>query len=196
MPNLIDSLSVLIGSRTAADELLNRTTIAHLAAASLDELTLFLPEPAARRVHAAMHLGRATLSPRSGESVLMTAEAAYAHIYPFLTGLETEHLLLVCCDINARAVHTEVVAKGTTSSFGTRLGDVFAPAVRHRASAIILAHNHPKGTAKPSKADLLLTSQVLKASDLLGIEFLDHLVVANTKYTSIRLNHWTEVESL
>ena len=196
MSDLIESLSVLVGSRKVADELLTRTTVAHLAIASLDELQSFLSTRAARQVHAAMRLGRAALEPMSEDSALTTAAAAFAHIYPFLAGLETEQLLLVCCDIRARPIHTEVLAKGTTNCFESRLSDVFAPAVRHRASAIILAHNHPAGTVKPSKSDLWLTSKVMKAAELLGIELLDHLVVANTKFTSIRLNHWTEVESL
>lgn len=196
MPDFIDALSTLVGSRKAADELLTRTSIAHLASANLDELRSFLSERSARRVHAAMRLGRAVLKPVNEDDAIMTAAAAYAHIYPYLTGLETEHLLLVCCDISARPIHTEVVAQGAANFFSSRMTDVFTPAVRHRASAIILAHNHPAGTSEPSKSDLRLTSQVMKAAALMGIDFLDHLVVANTTFTSIRLHHWPEVEKL
>lgn len=193
-PAWVDDLITLVGSRTAA-EVMKHTTLPHLAAATLSELQSFLPDRAARKVYAAMRLGRRALEPRRDDEAITCAEKAYAHIYPYVAGLETEHLLLVCCDVRYRPIHTEVIAQGVVNSVSGRLADLFVPAVRHRASAIILAHNHPSGSVEPSTADVLMTNNVLKAAELIDITLLDHLVVANTGFHSLR-DHWPDLGKL
>lgn len=66
--------------------------------------------------------------------------------------------------------------RGTTA---VELGEVFREAFKHGADAIIVAHNHPSGDPKPSKADMHLTSTLQSAAQLLGIKFLDHLILGS-----------------
>jgi len=66
--------------------------------------------------------------------------------------------------------------RGTTA---VELGEVFREAFKHNADAIIVAHNHPSGDPKPSKADLHLTSTLQSAAQLLGTKFLDHLILGS-----------------
>ena len=68
-------------------------------------------------------------------------------------------------------------ARGTTA---VELGEVFREAFKHNADAIIVAHNHPSGDPKPSKADLHLTSTLQSTAQLLGIKFLDHLILGSS----------------
>jgi DNA repair protein RadC len=62
--------------------------------------------------------------------------------------------------------------------------EVFGPALERRAAAIVLAHNHPSGTAAPSPEDVSFTRQMTRAGALLGVPLVDHLVVARRGYFS------------
>ncbi len=64
--------------------------------------------------------------------------------------------------------------------------EVFRPAITRGAAAIILVHNHPSGDVTPSREDLNLTARLVEAGRLLGIEVLDHLIVAESRYLSFR----------
>lgn len=78
----------------------------------------------------------------------------------------------ICKPILVSLGHT----RGTTA---VELGEVFREAFRHNADAIIVAHNHPSGDPKPSKADLHLTTTLQSAAQHLGVKFLDHLILGS-----------------
>ena len=63
--------------------------------------------------------------------------------------------------------------------------DIFTEAIKMQAQRLILVHNHPSGDPKPSKEDILLTSRIKEASMLLGISFLDHVIIGNNNYESV-----------
>ena len=64
--------------------------------------------------------------------------------------------------------------------------EVFSPAVRRGAAAVIVAHNHPSGDPEPSDEDILLTERLLESSRILGIRLVDHVIIGNGRYTSLR----------
>jgi DNA repair protein RadC len=64
--------------------------------------------------------------------------------------------------------------------------EVFAPAVRRGAAAVIVAHNHPSGDPEPSEEDILLTNRLLESSRILGIRLVDHVIIGSGRYTSFR----------
>ncbi len=68
--------------------------------------------------------------------------------------------------------------------------EVYKPAIARSAAAIIVAHNHPSGNARPSGDDLDLTARLDRCGELLGVALLDHLVVGDTEVTSIREYGW------
>ncbi len=181
----LEYLAVLLSSRKLALSLLERTTLAHLSSAEVSELERFLPPTFARRLHAAMRLGAAVLMPELPES-LNSPKAAFAHIFPFLAGAETERMLVVCCNSQFQPLHTEVVAQGAVNTVSTLGVDLFAPVIRHRAQAIFLAHNHPSQDPTPSVGDIRSTEQMLRVAEVLGVRLLDHLVVGGRAYRSIR----------
>ena len=63
---------------------------------------------------------------------------------------------------------------------------MFADAIADRAAAVILAHNHPSGSLEPSEEDLRLTRQLVEAGKILGIDVLDHIIVAKRGYVSLK----------
>jgi DNA repair protein RadC len=143
-----------------------------------------MPGRIARRFHAAIHLAKTAIAPVRSASI-ETQSAGYAHVYPFFVGRETECFVSVACDIRYKVIATEVIAEGLPDAVDVRIADIFALAIRHRAVALLVAHNHPSGDPTPSEYDHELTRALLVAGELLGIRLIDHLVVAGSSYRSI-----------
>ena len=82
------------------------------------------------------------------------------------------------------AVHE--ISRGTLNSSLLHPREVFKPAVLHNAAAIICFHNHPSGDKTPSEMDINITNRLVKAGDILGIEILDHIIVTDNGYASLK----------
>jgi DNA repair protein RadC len=79
-----------------------------------------------------------------------------------------------------------MVTLGVLDSSLAHPREVFAAAIRDRASSILLVHNHPSGDPTPSPDDLAITKQLVGAGKLVGIPLLDHVIVAGDRYVSLR----------
>lgn len=180
----LEALASLVGSLRKARALLAQTTLRHLAAAPPSELEHLLPRETGRRFHAALRLARVVLSPEPPGTLAGPADA-YAHLHPYLAGREAERFVAVACDCRYQALATTIVAEGSPASVEVRPADVFAGAVRHRAVAIVLGHNHPSNQTTPSLEDYELTKRLVEVGRLLGIEVLDHLVVGGDGFWSL-----------
>ena len=103
-------------------------------------------------------------------------------------GRQDEHLYLFC--INARGTLKALVVlhKGIEDRALFSMSKLLLEVLRYRPSAILLAHNHPGGTMRPSQADILCTQQVIEAMIPLGVPLLDHLIVAGRQAISMREN--------
>jgi DNA repair protein RadC len=97
-----------------------------------------------------------------------------------------EVLLVILRDIKTHLIHCEKVSVGTLSEVLVHPREVFHPAVRHKAHSLILAHNHPSGDPRPSRADLELTRHLLQSSYVMGIGLADHLIVGSNSFVSLR----------
>jgi len=82
-------------------------------------------------------------------------------------------------------VHDEVISIGTLTSNVVHPREVFQPALSHGAVAVIVAHNHPSGLLAPSAEDIEVTRQLIAAGKILGIDLLDHLIIAGDDYKSV-----------
>ena len=67
-----------------------------------------------------------------------------------------------------------------------RVGELFKDAVRRNSAAVIIVHNHPSGDPTPSPEDVLVTREIVSAGKLLDIDVLDHLVIGDGRYVSMR----------
>ena len=132
-----------------------------------------MPTELAAKVSAAVDLLRTRIETAEDAYPLFRAAIPIVKDYEgfFVLPIDKERRP-ICKPILISLGHT----RGTTA---VELGDVFGEAFKHNADAIIVAHNHPSGDPKPSKADLHLTSTLQSAAQLLGIKFLDHLVVGS-----------------
>jgi len=99
---------------------------------------------------------------------------------------DKEHFWVFHLDVRNRIKLIELVSLGTLNSSLVHPREVFTRAVGERSAQIIIAHNHPSGEHTPSDEDIGLTKRLAKAGTLLGIELIDHLVVAGEGYTSLK----------
>ncbi len=100
--------------------------------------------------------------------------------------LDQEVLRVVLLNTKNQVVRFVDVYKGSLNSSLVRISEVFKEAVRVNAAAIIVAHNHPSGDPTPSPEDGRVTEQIVAAGKLLEIEVLDHLVIGERSYVSLR----------
>lgn len=97
-----------------------------------------------------------------------------------------EHFVVFFLDTQNQVVKREVVSVGTLNASLIHPREVFEPAVKHLASHVVVAHNHPSGSLEPSEEDLQVTRRLTEAGFLLGIEVLDHVIVTAKSYSSLK----------
>jgi DNA repair protein RadC len=114
------------------------------------------------------------------------AKEAYELVRHDLAGQKQEMLMVVLKDVKGRLIALKKVSIGTLSDVLVHPREVFFPAVRHKASSLILAHNHPSGDPTPSKADLELTKHLIRSSQVMGIHLDDHLIIGSGSFVSLR----------
>jgi DNA repair protein RadC len=134
---------------------------------------------------AAVELGRRSLKATDTRPRLRTPAEIYAYLSPTLSGLRREVFHVLCFNPRNVLLSDARVAEGTINSCPVDPREVFAAALNARASAIVLAHNHPSGDPEPSAQDVALTSQLSEGARLLGIKILDHVVVGDGSYASL-----------
>lgn len=148
------------------------------------------------RLLAARELGR-RLAERSGAgpATIASADDAWRLLAPRLEGLDRERFVAVLLSRKHAVLGVEVVAIGTLDATIVHPREVFKPAIRRSAAAVLLAHNHPSGDPTPSPEDHALTRRLLQAADVLGLQVLDHLVIGAGRYVSLRetTGLWREV---
>lgn len=122
---------------------------------------------------------------RPGQALRSPAEVAAA-FHPRLRDAPHERFVAVLLDGRHRVLRDVVVSQGTLTASLVHPREVFRPALREAAAALILIHNHPSGDPSPSREDAEVTRRLARAGRLLGIEVLDHVVVAEQGYASLR----------
>lgn len=183
------------GSRTrsaldVATDLLGRLgTLDRLAGASPQELcrTGGIGEVKALHLLAAFELGRRlrALPPRSRPAIRGPADAA-ALVVEDLRFSETERFVVLLLNTRHEVLDKVELAHGGLASSPIHPREVFKVAVRESAAALILVHNHPSGDPTPSRADLAMTTRLCRAAGVMGIPILDHLIVGDGRYVSLR----------
>lgn len=146
--------------------------------------TLDIPLAKACQIVASFELGRRAYQNKAGKPVfLRTAAQAFEHLGG-MAHLQKEQLRGLYLNSRFQLVHEEIISIGSLTANIVHPREVFQPALEHGAAAVIVAHNHPSGSLEPTAADREVTSQLVQAGRVLGIELLDHLVVAGDEYRS------------
>lgn len=134
---------------------------------------------------AAVELGRRAASAEEVAPRFDRPETVYSYLrwrVPF----NREEIRIFLLDARLRLLAEEIVSRGGAAWTQVTPADVFGPALRRGARAVVLAHNHPTGDADPSPSDCHTTRRLEDAGTLLGIEILDHVVIGRRNFYSFR----------
>lgn len=173
-----------------AEHLLERQSgLAGLGCATAEDLEQVkgIGEAKAITVLAAIELGRriAVLEP-SQRVTIRTPDDVASMLMPRFRYESREHFLAVLLSTKNHVLKTAVISIGSLNASIVHPRELFREAINSRAAAVILVHNHPSGDPTPSPEDIALTRKLVEAGNLLDIPVLDHLVLGDGKYISLK----------
>lgn len=117
---------------------------------------------------------------------LLSPEAVAQYFMEDMRHLKYEQAILLLLDIKNRIIKDVVLSKGNGNCTTILPRDIFIMAVKYEAYHYILLHNHPSGDPTPSGADIAITKRLVKSGKLIGIQLLDHIIIGDNKYVSLR----------
>jgi len=136
-------------------------------------------------VMAGLELGRRLLGSEAAKPDQLTdSNDAYRRLLPHIEDFSQEHFLVMYLDMAKTILKIECVSTGGSTH---TIGDprvVFKKAINIGATRLIIAHNHPSGSLKPSAEDMRLTKKFVAAGDMLDIKVIDHLIICRGNYYS------------
>lgn len=146
----------------------------------------------ASAIVAAMELGRRTaLDSKMGKRLTDSSEVVELMQAEFANE-RREHFVVYLLDSKCRLESRQIVSIGSLDSAPVHPREVFSPAIRKQAAAVIVAHNHPSGDPTPSLNDIEVTGRLIEASKILGIKLMDHVIVGMNAATSMRAEGYYE----
>ena len=188
----IDLITVLIGSGTKKNSvsMLARQILSVLDRTPTDEQLKVeelmgiegLGRAKATLICAALELGRRRLPPKRKQIIFP------GDVFPLIQHIGSrmqEHFLCIALNGAHEVMSITTVSIGLVNHTIVHPREVFSIPIRERATAIIVAHNHPSGNLTPSRDDLSVTERLKKAGELLGIRVLDHLIFSEETYRSM-----------
>jgi len=141
----------------------------------------------AAQVLAAIELGRRTLVRAAAERPQLTSpRQVAAYLLPLYGAGPVEQFGILMLDTKHRPLRVKVISTGSLDATVVHPREVFREATLMSAAAIVLFHNHPSGDPSPSPEDFVLTTRMVNAGDIMGIEVLDHVVLADQRYFSMK----------
>lgn len=148
---------------------------------------LAVPLVKACQIVACFELGRRFFQKKPyGSVTIRTARQAFEHLKE-MGNLGKENFRGLYLNSRYQLIHDEVISIGSLTSSLVHPREVFKPAFEYSAVAVIIAHNHPSGSLKVTAADLEVTANLVEAGKVLGIDVLDHLIIAGNKFISVPL---------
>lgn len=99
--------------------------------------------------------------------------------------LEQEELRIILLNTKNHVLHIETITKGTLNSLLVHPREVFRVVLKNATNAVILVHNHPSGDPNPSQEDITITKRLVEGGEILGIQILDHVILADNGYVSL-----------
>ncbi len=120
------------------------------------------------------------------QTVILSTENAGEFFVPFFVGLTHEELHMVSLNDRRQVIRHTKISDGINNAAPIHIKRILAEVIETGATSVILAHNHPVGFAVPSQEDIVATNGVLKVLRQINIELIDHLVIFNDDFVSMR----------
>ncbi len=157
-----------------------------LADANSKELKNFLGLGGAKScaIVACFELSRRLLKDKKAELILSPKDV-WENLID-IRNSKKEHFIVFYLDSRNQKIQREVISVGTLNASLIHPREVFEPAICHSAAQILISHNHPSGDVRPSDDDISVTKRLINAGKILGIEVIDHVVVSQCAYLSLK----------
>ena len=173
-----------------AQRILNESGgLRRLAESEWEELTRIrgIGPAKALQLQAAIELGRRVARSRLPDTVKITCPQDAANLLmEELRHLKEEHFVCLFLDTKNQVIGRQTLSIGSLNASIVHPREVYRAAIRRSSASILCAHNHPSGDPTPSPEDIALTRRLSEAGELLGVELLDHLVIGDNRYTSLK----------
>ncbi|MDY6916407.1 MAG: DNA repair protein RadC [Chloroflexota bacterium] len=190
-------LAIVIRTGSASENVLTLATkllsrfggLVGLSKASFGELCdeVGVGEAKAAQLKAALELGRRLVSTQSEERAVVRSPQDVANLLmPEMGFLDQEQLRVILLNTKNQVVGVSEVYRGNVSTSMIRSSEVLREAVRQNCPAVVVVHNHPSGDPTPSPEDTEVTRQIVAAGKTLDIEVLDHVIIGDQRYVSLK----------
>lgn len=190
-------LAILIGSGTKKESVmdLSNRVLMHfeglklLSDATIEELTAIkgIGEAKGISILAALELGRRLQQYKPEKTyIIRSPEDGADYVMEEMRNLNQEHLVVLFLNTKNQIIHRETIFIGSLNASIVHPREIYREAVKRSAASIICAHNHPSGDPTPSQEDIHVTRRLVEAGKIMGIELLDHLVIGDHSFTSLK----------
>lgn len=200
--SLSDLIAIILRTGTVRDNVMELSSkllakyggLAGLMSADFHELCneYGLGQAKSAQLKAALELGKrlSMLQPEERYHIKSADDAANL-VKMELMYLDHEELHVLLLDTRNHVIEHIKCYKGTVNSSVLRCAEVLRPAVVRNSPSVIVCHNHPSGDPTPSGEDVEVTRQLVDAAKLLDIDLLDHLIIGNPRFVSLKQRlHW------
>ncbi|MFC0299879.1 DNA repair protein RadC [Virgibacillus soli] len=190
-------IAILLGSGTRDESV---TTIATrvlmhfeglklLKDATIEELTAIKGIGDAKGVVilAALELGKRLNKFKPDEQyVIRSPEDGADYVMEEMRTLKQEHFVAIFLNTKNQIIHRQTIFIGSLNASIVHPREVYREAIKRSAASIIVAHNHPSGDPTPSQEDIHVTRRLAESGKMIGIELLDHLIIGDRKFVSLK----------
>lgn len=121
-----------------------------------------------------------------GVDIIRSPKDAVTVLRAYIGFSDRERLVVICLDTKNQLTAINTVSIGSLNASLGHPREIFKPAILANSAAIILGHNHPSGITKPSQDDIELTKRIAEGGKILGIDLLDHVVIGDDEYCSMK----------
>jgi len=193
----IELLAILLGSGSQKTNVLDLSaqiltrfgSLRLLVDATVEELSQITGVGPAKacKIKAALELAKRLSRYTAAEPAQIKSPGDAAQmVMESLRCLDREHFWSLLLNTKNRVITIDKVSVGTLNASNVHPRELFRTAIKKSAAAVILIHNHPSGDATPSKDDLEITRRLCDAGRIIGIEVLDHIIIGDNRFTSIK----------
>lgn len=190
-------LAILIGSGSKSESVisLSQRILVHfeglslLKDATVEELTAIKGIGTAKAVLilSAIEIGKRISSHKPNEKyVIRSPEDGADYVMEEMRDLHQEHFVCIFLNTKNQVIHRQTIFIGSLNASIVHPREVYKEAVKRSAASIICAHNHPSGDPTPSQEDIHVTRRLTECGKMLGIELLDHIVIGDRKFVSLK----------
>jgi len=161
----------------------------YLADSNVEQLSSIngIGKAKAAQIKAAIELGKrlAAFEPGADKPLKCPQDVA-GLLMEEMRYLKKEHMKLVLLNVKCNLISVEEISVGSLNASIVHPREVFNPAIRKSSASIIMVHNHPSGDPAPSSEDISITARIAEAGKLIGIELVDHIIIGDGKYVSMK----------